>query len=246
MQRNFLKKKFGSVELWEIIMLIFGSLLVVVLVKVFFFDLPSALFSQKDDGSITNFDSKIYTSLKELMQTNSDGYKIQNYFIGRKRILIGFDSNWDDNRQVIEGNFLQKSGIGIFGKNNVFKPFKCGTSACLCLYTTSIEKGESNKRDAGVLECRSEIFSGKDVVFISEGSTANPKTAGVKRDDAEGNYLFLYGEQWQVQRIYIEKRYDGKRNYIYISKIDESNMEEPANRRKLLIDSQKQKPKGIA
>ena len=246
MQRKFFKKKNGNVELWEIIMLVFGAFLVVVLVKVFFFDLPAALFSQKDDGSIANFDSKLYLSIKEMMQENSDGYRIQNYFIGKKRILIGFDSNWDDNKQIIEGNFLQKFGIGIFGKTNVFKPFKCGTSACLCLYTTSIEKGESNKRDAGVLECRSDIFAGKDVVFMSEGGEVEPKTAGVKRSDAEGNYLFLYGDQWQVQRIYIEKRTDGKRIYIYISKIDESKSDDTANRRKLLIDSQKQKPKGIA
>jgi hypothetical protein len=125
------------------------------------------------------------------------------------------------------------------------------------LYRGDWEPRKPNKRDEGVIECLSDAFVGKNVVFLSEGSNkVKPRTAGLKREDVEGNYLVFFGEptiadtkritvrseyRWAIEEIYIEKFYDGEKYYIYISKIDETDPEDPANKRKTAIDLNKEK-----
>ena len=196
----------------------------------FFNEIYAAVVSQKDDGSIANFE-RFYANLKELIDSKSNrDYKIGNYFIGSDKILVGFDTKWSDKAEIVPGT------LKIFGGYNLYKPFKCGSGACLCLYESKLST-DSAKRDANVISCRSESFFGKNVVFLSEGGNVEPKTKGLPRADSKGNYLVFYGKDWKVQEIYIEKFFDGGKTYIYVSKIDTTKSDDPANVRKKAIDS---------
>lgn len=235
MSRFFVRSRKGDSQfLFMVIEFAIGALLVTYILSYLILKVVTGISSSKDDGSHSNFENKLYFSLREMMQNTQSDYRIMNYFIGSDKILVGFDTEWDENKAIISKSFADTI---FFRKSNLFRPFACGTAACLCLYTTKIEKGSSNKRDEGVIDCKSDIFAGKKVVFSAEGGDVTPKTAGLKRDYGLGNYLFLNGADWKVQRLYVEKTHEGGKYSIYISKIDEDNPNDPAAKRKNLIDS---------
>ncbi len=235
--KSFRRNKRGATEIpIEVVYLFVVGLLLVVFIG-FFGSLYAATLSQKDDGSKANF-YRIYSDIEKFMKSsNSREGRVDNYYLGKDYVLIGFDTNWDDNKDIIPGT------LKIFGGYNFYKPFKCGNSACLCLFIKNQqESGDSSKRDQGIADCSSEAFSGKNVAFLSEGGEVTPKTRGIQRTDTNGNYLVFYGEDWGTQRIYIEKEYkkEDNRYYIYISKINENKYDDPANARKRVTDNSKQ------
>ena len=239
MQINFFRKNKRGDVTWipreTVVLVVVGVLLI--FTYIFFSDLYAATLSKKDDGSNANF-NRIYSDIDKFMKSSNliEG-KIYNFYLGKNYVLIGFDTRWDDNKDIIPGTFK------IFGGYNFFKPFKCGNSACLCLFVKNQQvSGEEAKRDQGIVGCSSEAFAGKNVVFLSEGGGVTPKSRGIQRTDANGNYLVFYGEDWGTQPLYIEKNYKKEENryYIYISKINENKYDDPANIRKKAADNSKQ------
>lgn len=233
MNSKFFLNKRGDLSLLvEIIFLVAAVSLAIGLFG-FFDKVHAAIFGQKDDGSIAS-QNKLYTNIKKLIEDKTpQAYIIDDFFLGSDKILVGFDTDWNENAEIIPGT------LRIFGGYKLYKPFKCGNAACLCLYDSGLKMGDPAKRDEGVVNCLSQAFAGKKVVFLSEGGNVAPKTAGVQRADGKGNYLFLYGEGWKLQRIYIEKSLEGNVYYTYISRIDENKADDPANLRKKQIDEKK-------
>ena len=231
MQSKFFKiNKKGDVSIfWEFISIVAAVLLVTALF-VGLINKLSAIGSQKDDGSIANF-NRLYSNIQKLMENSKSKACIEdNYFLSKKykHRLVGFDTKWDDKKGVISGTL---------SNYNVYKPFICGNSACICLYMPNWKPEDSAKRDQGIVDCRSDIFAGKGFIFLGE-INVEPKTRGVKRDDI-GQYLALFGEDWGLQPIYIEKEYKKEENkyYIYISKINNDKEDDSANIRKKQIGS---------
>ncbi len=229
MDSIFLNKKGQTWPLKEIVTMVL--VVVIVLATFGYFEKVYAAFTgQKDSGPVANF-NRLYNDMKELLESSAaPDYKLDQYDIGSGRILMGFDTNWNDQT---------KSVIGILNFFNAYKPFKCGNSACICLYASNWEPSDPAKRDTGIVSCRSEIFVNRDIAFLSEGSDVSPKTSGAERSDISGNYLVFYGDNWKVQEIYIEKFVSGSRTYFYISRIDTTNENDPANLRKKRIDYSK-------
>jgi hypothetical protein len=224
------RQKKAIITLEEAIILGLVAFLVIVSFG-FFNKLQASVLSQKDDGSIANFD-RLYNNVEKLLESQeSEDYLIDNYFLGNNRRLVGFDTEWDEQREIVE--------LNIRDDLNLYKPFKCGNSACICLYNNDWDPENAANRDKGVLGCRSETFSGKNVLFSSEGSDITPKTKGIARQDARDNYLIFFGENFKIQRIYIEKIYlsDQNKYLIYISRIDEDNNDDPVTKRKQIIDT---------
>ncbi|MEK6947428.1 MAG: hypothetical protein AABX32_07520 [Nanoarchaeota archaeon] len=233
----FKKNKRGDTTIPKETVYLVISAVLLVFISVFFYKVYATVTAEKDDGSKTNFLNKLSPSLKSLMTGTSDNqYYIQNYFLGNDKILVGFDTSWDDSK---------KSNGGTVFQSNLNRPFKCGNSACVCLYNNKWEPADSAKRDQGVMACMTDAFAGKNVVFYSEGGDVEPKTSGTSREDIKGNYLVFYGslgippakKYFATQRIYMEKRYREGKYYIYISKIDENKADDPANLRKRELDA---------
>ena len=226
--RFFRKNKLGDTWISKetVVLLVVGF--IILLFSVFIGNLYASTISEKDDGSKANLD-RIYDDIKILIEKPAKAYHTDNYFIGEGNTLVGFDTQWDDSKKVIN--------LPLWPDSNIYKPFKCGNSACLCLYNKNWEPNSATKRNQGVLSCRSEIFAGKDIVFLSEGGDVEPKTKGVSREDVSGSYLVLEGDG-KVHFIYIEKDYRKEsKYYIYISSINEDKDDDPANIRKKQIDS---------
>lgn len=206
---------------------LFLSGFVVLFISLFIYRVQSSVASQKDDGSIANFNG-LYKNTKELLEsTLNRDYIIDEYYISKDYILVGFDTGWDESKDIIPR---------IFGGTKVYKPFKCGNQACLCIYKEKLP-AESAKRDEGVASCETEAFSNKNIVFLSEGGDIKPKTAGIARTDRKGNYLVISGSEWNAQEVYIEKFSDAGKIYIYISKIDTKKNDDPPSKRKSEIDA---------
>ncbi len=232
----------GTWGMKEIVILVLCAIGVYILLSVGS-TLYAATISQKDEGSKANL-NRLYNNVKTLLENNEPrAYIEDNYFLGEDRIMVGFDSNWDNSKKIID--------VPSWPDSNIYKPSLCGTSACLCLYSDDWDPKTAQNRNKGVLECRSEAFADKNIIFFSEGGSIQPKTIGTQRLDANGNYLIFCngetdklacaGNKWEVQNIYIEKEYkkDENKYYIYISKINKDNPNDPATRRKQHIDSSK-------
>ena len=219
MHTIFFKKSKKGVE-WltsEMIVFFFGAILLIALVA-FFLRLQSVIFAEEDDGSIANL-KRLNEEIKELLGTSSDkDYRIINYFIGKGKMLLGFNKNADGDYSLIAASYdIMFSGL-------VYKPFDCGNSACLCLYNGA-PSDDADKRDQGVLRCERE-GTGKNLVF-------------------SGPNIFVMGNQdslmQRTKHIYIEKTKQGNTYNIYINTIDTSNTNDEANKRKIGIDASRQK-----
>ena len=227
-----LKNKKGDTWTLKEFVILFFAAIIIISITGFFYKLYAVTLSQKDDGSIANFEDRLYANTKQLMESpEATDYIIANYFLGKDRIVVGFDTRWDDTVKVDSTGF----------DSNIYKPFKCGNAACLCLYTNEWDRGDSANRDQSILSCRSEAFAGHNVVFLSTANRLSGKTRGIQREDGSGDYLIFYGEDWEVQRIYIEKKYEENENkyYIYISTINE-NGDNDVNLRKRQIDDSRE------
>ena len=224
---------FGVVELCIVaVLLVF---LIGFGIKLYF-----AFNTGKDDGSKANFENRLYGNIKKMMDSTTDkDCSVASYFIGSDKILVGFDTQWNNERKVVD--FAIKKSWHSF---NVYKPYKCGNSACLCLYNTGWKPEDAAKRDFGIESCKTDIFSDKNIIFFSEGSDISVKTTGKQREDKNGNYLVFYGKDFGVKRIYIEKNYkkeEGK-YYFYISRIDENKYDDPVNSRKRQTEESIKRP----
>ena len=233
-KKSFIKNKKGDQDvIMESGKMILAGILVVLLMGYFVVKLYAAYSSDEDDGSKANF-INLYNEISKLMQSNSlINYKVDNFYIGDNKILVGFDTNWDNTKTVADFGALSSSF-------NIYKPYKCGNSACICLFTTDWKPTDPSDRSSGIVECESNVFAGKNVVFLSEGQNVEPRTAGSRREDLDDNYLIYYGKDWNrnTQRLYIEKKYDTGQNkyHIYIAKINERKSDDPVYLRKKSID----------
>ena len=217
------------------------AVLLVFLVGVFW-KLWAASNTGKDDGSRANFESRLYGNIKKLMDSSIDkDCFVASYFIGSDKILVGFDTQWNNENKVVDFA-IDKS----WHPFNVYKPYRCGNFACLCLYNTGWKPDDAAKRgDPGIEICsRSELFADKNIIFLSEGGDISVKTTGKQREDKNGNYLVFYGKDFGVKRIYIEKNYkkEESKYYIYISRIDENKYDDPVNARKRQTEVSIQRP----
>ena len=232
---KLLNKK-GMWTLTEIVIMVFAALLVIGTFG-FFDKLYAATVGQEDDGSIANFD-KLYETTQELIESSSEkDYKLLNYFLGEDKNFIGFDTIWVDTKEIVDIRWLSNAWLNS-DDLNAYKPFKCGNSACLCLYTDDWSPDDPAKREKGVLSCKSQVFSNKKVIFLSQQGTAN----GVPRTDVSNSlYMVFFGDNIKISRIYIEKVYDKTKDtyFIFVSKIDENNPNDPAMKRKTAIDNEK-------
>ena len=237
---SLIKNKSGDTwTLREIVTIVLAAIIVIGLAA-FLYEIQAAIFQKKDDGSIANFD-RLYPEIKDLMtSTEPRDYKIINYYLSSDYVIVGFDTEWDNQKKVAYGSLRNY---------NIYKPSKCGTSACICLYNDEWSPSESSTADKGLINCRSEIFSGKNVVFMSEGGDQNVNentlyNIGLPRDDNNGNFLIYYSDYFGVKQLYIEKyqKTDENKYYIYISTIDAKNYPgSEAIKRKKEIDNLKNK-----
>ena len=231
----FKRNKKGDTDTFptEMVYIVVAALLLI-FIAAFFYKLYAAATAENDDGSKVNFQNKLAIPLENLMKKSQDDYSLQNYYLGKDYMIVGFDTQWDDIKKVANVNIPLGSEdiIGKWALINIYKPFKCGNTACICLYNKDAKVTESTERDTGIIDCITAPFAGKNVVFYSYGGDINPKTLGIPRQDVNGNYLVFFGKEFGllgkafgVQRIYIEKQYKKNENkyYIFISKDDEKS-----------------------
>ncbi len=214
-------KKGMEMQLSEIIMLVFGGLILIALIA-FIYNLQAAVLSEPDEGSIANF-NRLYKTIKELIESSDDrNYRVINFFTNRENTLVGFDTDWYEDPSEMK---IIADGESYLGDDEpIYRPFKCGNSACLCLYDMKITQ-DPNKRNEGIIECRSDGLSSKNIEFVD---------------------LNLYRGLSILERvvpIYIEKTYGTDKKYvIYINRIDITNLDDEANIRKKDIDKYKKPP----
>jgi hypothetical protein len=151
----------------ETIILFFGAILLIATIA-FFFRLQSTVFAEEDDGSKANF-IRLQDEIKEMM-TNNIAEKTINYFISEDFVVAGFDTNWDDSKGKSRNSENVIFAKWIFLHNSLYRPYKCGNSACLCLYK-KIDRlpDKLEDSDKNVLDCRREGFTDKDIIFLSGG-----------------------------------------------------------------------------
>jgi len=259
MKMHFFLKKNKKGFKWtlnEVIILAFAGFILVGMI-LFFFKLQSVVLSQPDDGSIANFD-RLYTQVKELVESSdTQDYRVINYFIGKERILVGFSSDWDESKEPSVNDDAPKySGKNIIMLyrdipikfDKLYKPFTCGTSACLCLYREKIPTAPNKKND-GLLKCRSDGISDKTIDFFNEHSNEDEdyfvipeKLFTETYDGFTILYYFRFGGSSKVNPLYIEKTFDEltSTNNIYMSEIDTTDDQNVANLRKIDIDESRQ------
>ncbi len=225
--------KFTKKSMWElreIAVLVFAVFLVIGL-GMFINKLYAATLGEKDDGSKANFENRLYIPIRTLMEDGkTKSYVTENYFIGLNNYIIGFNSGWGSSKKFDDGI-------------TIFRPNACGNAACLCIYDANswTDNSEVN-RDKGVISCRSQAFTGKDVVFLNELKYSLPSASEQKISDLNNNFLSIYGPRYGgVRLLYIEKTYkaDENRYYFYIFAIDEDKADDPANMRRKEIDNSK-------
>ena len=222
-------------SLQEIVVLVFAVILLLAILD-FSGQIYGALFAGKDDGSKANYDRLVLT-IKEMTDPAKTpqfqpNYRIINYFLGEDKILVAFDTDWSTDVKVFE-----KHGIfnGYFSKTPSFmyRPFACGTQACICLYTDKWEPADGAKRDSGIIDCVSQPFAGKKVTFTSIKRAENPRSSGLDRSG--GTYAIFRGTDWKskfkeaqtsVQRLYIEIRPSETGYSVYLAPIGNSNEDE--------------------
>lgn len=220
------RKKRGSFTVREAVYLAFSAIILLTLSS-FGSKLYGAIVGEKDDGSLANM-NRLYGAVKELTGSKCDkDYMLMNYFLSNDRYLVGFDTKWND--QIKAERSYQ-----------IYRPFKCGTSACLCLYDSESTWYESDNRGEDVVSCRSDGISGKNIIFKSESNPIRIGTIGNKRSDHGDSYLVFNGDHWEdkkmsSQQIYIEKEKKGDDIHFYISPIDITNSNDPANQRRSSI-----------
>jgi len=225
----FYNNKTGIIWPTRQVLIFAFAVLVTIAMFVFISDLKAAILSEPDDGSKANFD-KLYRNINVLIENSDENYRIINYNLGNSdefgRFLVGFDRNWNNEKQVTNDG-------------NIYRPTKgCGISACLCLYTKTSKWNKDHSRNENVKSCRSDGLAGKNIIFTSEGSDdLIPRTIGISREDGNDHYLVFDGADWGVQRLYIEKTTKDSTINIYIAKIDTDDPNNPANKRKLKIDT---------
>ena len=187
---------------------------IVIFIIFFGWKVISATTSQKDDGSIASLD-RVYSDMKNLLNSkDSPSYKIDGYYLGKDKMMVAFDTAWDDNEKV--------------SSTNMYRPLNCGGAACICLYDKkNANPSDGSQKDKGIISCRSEAFRGYNIAFASEGGNVEPKTAGRPRKDGNGNYLIFYGDKFGNQRVYIEKSTKDRITYIYMSRIGDAKNEGP-------------------
>ncbi len=220
----FHQSRKGALTLNETIMLVFAFLVVLGL-WAFSSKLYAAVFTEKDDGSLANFE-KLYAALKEILQTNEKPYTILNYFLGENKALVAFDTS------------AEKIATTIPNIETLYKPFACGKAACICLYDTDRwSPSEMANPDKGVISCKSQDFSGKNINFYALPG-APPQTSGKEGAANSARYVVYKGDKnTPVFRLYVGKQVATNNQYgIYISPIDESNPQDPATDRKSAFD----------
>jgi len=195
-----------------VIAIIALTLLIVRLSKPFF-------GKQGYDATKNNFD-ELTGKVQEMLDNKQDLVveRFFPYFIDKKYSVFGFEKN--------------KDFITLKTGTKVFKPTFCTDKACLCLYITAHKFSEDTK-DNNVLFCRS--FEG-DVIFYGKNRNKKPTNYGgeislpseLKEPGQTYGYLAIYqfGQSqypilepniWNVQNLYIEKRKEGDKIYLYIT-----------------------------
>lgn len=214
-------KKAIKLALSETVVLVIAAILVLASFGVLW-KLYGAIVSEKDDGSLANFE-RLYATIKEISESNEKNYAVINYYLGKDKALIAFDTIWDENKKT--SNALSTFS---FGETNLYKPYACGNAACICLYDSNIWKpGDKVNRDAGVLGCRSEAFAKKSATFQSAKGPV-PQTLGTSRGDNALYAVFKGDSTKEVFRLYIDKKVVGESLTIYLAPIDESNKQDPS------------------
>ena len=196
------KNKKGLMAPKEAVILFFGAL-ILVMTFWFLFKLYSVSLAGSDEGSIANLD-RLSGEIKKLMESQYYAdYKVINYFIGGDKILYGFDYDWDD------------SPVDTYRPQ--YKPSKCAYSACLCLYEKDGFSNQADRRDDGVIDCRSDGLHGEKVTLIAD-------------------FLIVSGS---IQQLYVEKIFDeSDETYnIFISIIHTDDVNDISNMRLKTIDS---------
>jgi len=149
----------------EAVILVLAGILLVGLV-IFFYKLQSALLSDPDDGSKANF-QRLHKEVKKLLESSDleDTEKTFSYFIGEDHVIVGFDTNWNnaEGQEEYADNVL--FAYQVYLRDDLYKPFDCGVSACLCLYRTDSLPDEPDESSKGLVECRRSGFVGKNIVF---------------------------------------------------------------------------------
>jgi len=250
----FKKNKKSMIMIQEAIILAFAAIILLVMIS-FGNQLYKATLGESDDGSKANFDS-LYSEIKDLIDSPNDKeYRVINYFIGEKKILVEFGTDWNINSAPStnvdaphdgRGNFIILRTDDIYFKK-LYKSRECSNSACLCLYKDKLPK-ESDKREEGLMRCRSDGISDKKIIFFNENSNKERTDIVIPQRLFTGTYdgfTLLYnfkaGKGLGVHQIYIEKDFDeSTETYnIYMSEINTGDPTDPANiRRKSLGSTQ--------
>jgi len=253
----FIKNKKSMIMIQEAIILAFAAVILLVMIS-FGYHLYQATLAESDDGSKANFDN-LYEEVKlQLYSSNEYGSKVMNYFIADDKVLVGFGTDWDENKAPsinknaphdTRGNFIILSTSLILFKK-LYKPFECGSLACLCLYKDKLPK-EAGKREEGLIKCRSDGISDKNVIFENEHSNKDVTITVIGEQlftETYDGFTILYnnkvGKGPGVHQIYIEKKFDKatKTYNIYMSEIDTSDDQDLINIRRKSLGISKPPP----
>lgn len=199
----FRKNKKSTIVLKELVILALAAI-VFLAVTVFFFRIIGSSASNEDAPSQANFE-RLYSTIKELIESPNDAdYRIINYYIGYDRMVIGFERDWDENPH----NEIIAVTLKIDEDDPIYRPSKCGSSACLCLYNEDLSQKE-DEIEEGVLDCKSDGLSGKKIDFVINRV--------VDLSTREKSIKAGLEEESKTKQIYIEKMFDGSEYSIYIT-----------------------------
>ena len=201
-----------------------GIILAVMLISFTFFFMAKlyGIFLSEDEDSGTI--KRVEALAEEIRSMVGEGTKFESgrvpYYIGEGYVLVGFDSEWVDSKEVLLCERDDKSVFNMGGlagrpflaeEKSVEKPINLGSDAAICIY-------EHEKYDRPVVCERIEgvdnIYSTGEAAGVSEHYNYGLGKSAVYDENVKDfypsdyEYLALYGEcagvEYGVRPLYVE------------------------------------------
>ncbi|MBI2658668.1 hypothetical protein HYX05_01015 [Candidatus Woesearchaeota archaeon] len=191
----------------------------------------SSFTSERDDGSLANFEDGLIPKVQELLKSDKKlDYTQINYFIGAAAI-VGYNKAWDSQQN------LQIIGL------KIEKPNSCSDKACLCFFKQSSVLSGNPYKPCIKFDKVAYFLKDSDaaVAYSTERAVQNIFYDSLVPDTfkTEYKYMLLDGSnlKQKSQAIYIEKYQNANGEFtFYFAPVNDATRDK-INKRKAYIDS---------
>ena len=192
-------------------------------------ELYASVTSEKDDGSIANFQSRLVPKIVEMHNNNKKfDYAQIDYFLGADKAVVGFNKNWNKEIDIA-----------------IDKPNECSSKACLCIFNRdNIQTGKPQKPCVKFDKVAYFLKDTDESVKVSTeksvaGNLFYGASSGPLFSQSNYRYMILYGNtlKSKTQAFYLEKYQNSNGDVVfYFAPVNEATKEKIA-KRKRYIDS---------